>query len=324
MNMSSIRFVMTCPREHNTNMLRRVIATLCLLVVFIPTSTWAARSADELYRDSLLRLIELLTAQIQLLEAELRTREISEVSWSQSVRFRIDDERQSSMGIDDLLPSRFYDGEYVALYETNGTELLPIGDTRERFMDTELWNRYVRLLGQERAKSRIQEFRLYRATDANYDAFTDRDTRTGKWVIGLNTYGIDLEKGSDRIELDILLLHESGHVILEDIEGMVDNFRTTFWDTDDIAHAERVALMSPGAHQRDIIADYYARNRDRFVSEYAAMSPLEDLVESYVEYLRNDAPTGSTERDEKVRYFDRFAELAEERERINRVLDIAW
>ena len=55
----------------------------------------------------------------------------------------------------------------------------------------------------------------------------------------------------------------------------------------------------------------------RFVTEYAGTQPTEDIAESFAEYVLADTlPTGDSEAEEKIRFFDDYPELQQIREAI--------
>ncbi len=63
-------------------------------------------------------------------------------------------------------------------------------------------------------------------------------------------------------------------------------------------------------------AAFYRKYRDRFVSEYAATNPGEDIAESFATYVVGDVPTGNSVASQKIRFFDSFQELVALKQKI--------
>ena len=76
------------------------------------------------------------------------------------------------------------------------------------------------------------------------------------------------------------------------------------WLEDEEARAEAIAV-------------FYDENRDRFVSEYAASGPEEDIAESFAFFVLKPKPTGDTIAEQKILFFYDFPELVNLRAEIN-------
>ena len=64
------------------------------------------------------------------------------------------------------------------------------------------------------------------------------------------------------------------------------------------------------------MTEFYERNRDAFVTDYAASNPAEDLAEVFATFVTEPRPTGSTTADRKVELLWADPELVELREQI--------
>lgn len=60
----------------------------------------------------------------------------------------------------------------------------------------------------------------------------------------------------------------------------------------------------------NLLYDFYGRYPDRFVSDYAATSPEEDIAESFMYFVFAPRPTGESIAEEKILFFYEFPELA--------------
>ena len=263
------------------------------MLFLVPLESRAV-SPTEAYRNSLIELISLLTKQLNVLQAQLA----SETTAENKSRIL-----GASTSIDDLMPSQFYGGNYLALYATNGTGLLPLDGTKYRALDRQLWNRFVALVGSSFVSTYLQEFRVYSDANAEYDAFSERDTERGKWILAVNVYKLDLSEKNAWQEMEQLFIHEVGHMVVDQYPDMFDTYVQTFWNARDLAHADSVEALSYGNSRNSVIQNYYYAHQSDFVSEYAATSPLEDIVESFTYFVLGGPSVGRNEKDSKINFF---------------------
>ncbi|GAB4544075.1 MAG: hypothetical protein Fur002_16950 [Anaerolineales bacterium] len=62
--------------------------------------------------------------------------------------------------------------------------------------------------------------------------------------------------------------------------------------------------------------DFYNKYKDRFVTDYAATNPEEDMAETWAFFILNPAPAGETIAEEKILFFYQYPELVALREEI--------
>jgi hypothetical protein len=76
---------------------------------------------------------------------------------------------------------------------------------------------------------------------------------------------------------------------------------------------------------QDYLEDFHEKYADRFVSDYAATSPAEDLAETFMVFVLQDKPEGNLIRDQKVRFFYDFPKMVAVRDHARQYLkSIAW
>jgi hypothetical protein len=91
------------------------------------------------------------------------------------------------------------------------------------------------------------------------------------------------------------------------------------YDDDEHLYEEYDALL------QDYLEDFHEKYADRFVSDYAATSPAEDLAETFMVFVLQDKPEGNLIRDQKVRFFYDFPEMVAVRNHARQYLkSIAW
>lgn len=285
-------FASSNSRVHTASMKKSLLIVLLIAVCAFPLRTLAV-STDETYRAALANLVELLLRHVALLKAQLAEQLAHEI--------QIDNRIPS---VNELMASQFYDGPYTALYAVRGTTLFPIGESRPVSTDEELWQGFVRLAGNSFVKSHIQEFRIYSSPAADYDAFAELDPKTGRWILAVNKNGVDISSDEMWTELNQLFVHEMGHIAIS--ESMFNSFSDEFWDESDLRHARRVEEGTTAELRDEIVARYYSAHESDFVTEYAAMSPLEDAVESFTAYAIGRPAYHRGLRAEKIRFFERY------------------
>lgn len=217
--------------------------------------------------------------------------------------------------------------------------LLPTDEGTEPDDEAEkLWSLFSGVAG-DRAHD-IQGFVVYDAPES--------DTMAAVWPADdLTTWNAQVNTAwaSDEQELDQTLVHEFGHILTLST-GQLDEFAEEcptlqlsygcaedgsyvlgFYD-DFWADYGADAPTEEGASD-DEIAAFFRDNGsfETFVSEYAATSVVEDVAESWAEYVLAENPGYTAEDDSgeqvwshKLRYFEQFPELVAERDRIRESL----
>ncbi len=71
----------------------------------------------------------------------------------------------------------------------------------------------------------------------------------------------------------------------------------------------------------EYLDDFYEKYADRFVTDYAATSPVEDIAETFMLFVLEDNPTGNKVSDKKMRFFYEFPELVEVRDHAQEYLE---
>jgi hypothetical protein len=152
-----------------------------------------------------------------------------------------------------------------------------------------------------------------------------QDLTSWNFALGIDSAypdGQTLETSGDFIHT---IIHEYGHIMSLNDEQLNPNltscdynpgegcarsdsylngFYSRFWA--DIANEH----SSIGEDDYNALDDFYNKYEDRFVSDYAATNPVEDLAEVFSHFITgNSQPTGNQIKDEKIRYLYEFPEL---------------
>ncbi len=98
-------------------------------------------------------------------------------------------------------------------------------------------------------------------------------------------------------------------------ESYINLFYQRFWA--DIAdEAEVVNQAQSQEEQDDLVQQFYEKYKDRFVTEYAATNPGEDIAETFAYFILKEKPTGESIAEQKVRFFYAFPHLVKLRTQI--------
>ncbi|SDY61982.1 hypothetical protein [Herbiconiux ginsengi] len=192
----------------------------------------------------------------------------------------------------------------------------------------------------------IAVFEVYHDPDDSSSASVSRDDADDAfWDLTVNTAWND-----DANELLHTMIHEYGHMLsLSDgqvspvagacatlrvvggcarADSVIAGFESAFWKRYG-AEAPRAEAMGT---EDAAVADFFDSHGgfDTFVTEYAATGVVEDLAESWADYVLSDTPgfsyrdaTGTAEWSQKVRFFDGFPPFAEQRDRIREAIGVA-
>lgn len=198
--------------------------------------------------------------------------------------------------------------------------------------DALVWEHLCSILPLE-ARQKITEFNLFTDGTSNVLAYTSPIHEDGaadntRFSISIDYYDVYDENGAKRdwSKLTYTILHEYGHVLLEDdtqidltigenthdpagfIEG---SFRRAFYD-------------AFWRHLGDTGVDDYEENPTHYVSRYGANYFHEDIADTFAVFILGGQPQGTTVADEKLRFFWADPNMVELRATIRQNLGLDW
>ena len=96
----------------------------------------------------------------------------------------------------------------------------------------------------------------------------------------------------------------------------INQFFYAFWEDlfDQTLDIEEIADENA---REDAVYAFYEAYADRFVTDYAATNPGEDIAESFAFFVLNDEPTGNTIADEKIRFLYNYPQMVAIRDYIH-------
>lgn len=185
--------------------------------------------------------------------------------------------------------------------------------------DAQVWD-YLCSILPAAARQKIGEFRLFTDGYSNILAYTsplkreDGSTDNTRFSINIDYYDVFDENGNPRdwSKLTYTVLHEYGHVLLED-ETQIDLSVGT--DTHDPAG------FLPGSFRKAFYDRFwkdlgitavsdYEDNPTSYVSRYGANYFYEDIADTFAVFVLGGKPEGNTVAEEKLRFFWEDAEMA--------------
>jgi hypothetical protein len=188
----------------------------------------------------------------------------------------------------------------------------------------EVWDTFARVAGAETTAAIMTQFRVGDAPDSDTLAYVYQDDDPQYWVLAAN-----LATSDDPTQLIATLVHEYAHILtlgvdeldleaasceLQLDEGCADGsvlgaFEQEFWSgyTD---------APDPANTDSDLAYEFYLAHEDDFVSDYAATNVVEDIAESFMTWVIEDDPSGTSVIAQKMAFFEQYPQLVAERDRI--------
>ncbi len=198
-------------------------------------------------------------------------------------------------------------------------------DQMDKDKHTELWNLVTKLIPYSFRKH-ISEFVVFKGNGDMLGYVQHLNADLTEWVFGLDIYSA-YEEGDFNANGDIAYtaIHEFAHLLTLN-NGQLDprkdffeckNFHTTEGCSMDSSYMKIYfdRFWSDIEHKR-WGWKLYKRFPDRFVTDYAASNPGEDIAESFTFFVIQDKPVGNRIMDEKIKFFYNFPELVQLRNHI--------
>jgi S-layer homology domain len=222
-----------------------------------------------------------------------------------------------------------YDSEStteIATYSINGSNIAKTSSKSPKvdswMLDEqnhkEIWNFYANLVPNE-LRTHVTSFVVSTdGKDGELAAVAAEDDIT-QWTLYIDIADAYTDKGNtiDTDSFAYSLIHEQMHLIsLKDgeyssvatrcttyeidegclrSESILYRFYKSFW----LKHASTLVK----SNSEDAMYEYYQKHTNEFVSDYASSSPVEDIAETFAEFVLRDRPTGNTLAEQKIQFF---------------------
>lgn len=214
----------------------------------------------------------------------------------------------------------------AATYAVRASEQLVHADGTDAPAYREIWEQVAALSPNTFSDTYIETYGVFDDERSDTLAYVSDDDGNGKWLIVVNVAGYQSSSERERAST---LIHELGHIVTLnesqvadadesacEVQGgfytgegcaakgtYINDFVRRFWPLADLA------AVGGGAGENE--TDLYARAPERFVSDYAATNPGEDIAESFALFILDSKPRATdTVAREKVAFFYAYPELA--------------
>jgi hypothetical protein len=211
-----------------------------------------------------------------------------------------------------------------------------------------IWRYYAALI-PARERTNLNEFIIYTdGKDEGLAAVSQSLTDPTRWDLM-----VDIVDAEEPQNLTFTLVHEFGHLLTLNADQVEPNWQVfNNPDDPDIFYEESLSCpnyfvyegcTNPNSYMNlffeqfwyeiypeweeidleedddryyELLDDFYYRYEDRFITDYAATNPEEDIAESFSYFILTEAPSGESIAEQKVLFFYQFPELIQLREQI--------
>lgn len=194
--------------------------------------------------------------------------------------------------------------------------------------DNMIWFEIVQIIPQEQSDRLLNSFMIINKKSDDTLAYVENEEDSSKFLMAVNE---PMHLGTDKLERDLTIVHEFMHMlVLEQAKnidysdnskpvcnGTIDedfcfknnsiyhSFITNFWTKSDLANYNN--------------SNFYEKNQNRFVTEYAASSPHEDISESFAYWVISDTISKDIIGD-KQSFFGKYSNLVALKAHIRRAI----
>lgn len=214
----------------------------------------------------------------------------------------------------------------VATYAVTSPERITLTDGTADEQHKQIWSLFARISPDAFTDAYVNTYEI--ANDASDDtlAYVHDEDGDGYWSVGVNVGSFGTEGKREDI---LTLIHEFAHIVTLNQTQVVHGGTCITYDTGDgCATAQSyihafVQRFWPEAERTRAVSgeDVYTRAPQKYLTEYAATSPEEDIAESFALFvLESKERSGTTIADQKAAFFYAYPELVALRNSIRKGL----
>lgn len=222
---------------------------------------------------------------------------------------------------------------------------LQLNDSYQDSLAVSYWDKVTSLLPTDLLEKYVTSLRLY--TDGPQEdlgGLNQLDAYNKYWQLDLDTADFNLYNQDSVFVLDYThtLIHEFGHLLTlnatqieptedirqDDTKGYLTSegyaiqssylgkFVDRFWPADFLLEWDKIDQTRNEDRRAKKLFAFYDEYSSRFVTEYAAENPEEDIAESWAFFVLTEKPAPHHDGAQKVLFFYQFDELVSLREHI--------
>ena len=232
----------------------------------------------------------------------------------------------------------------ITLYRIEGENIVKVDDYKvtgpdlEFQKDTqkhqEIWN-LVKKVVPTAYRTKMSEFLIYNGTaDGTAGFVVEKNSDLTKWKMG-----IAINYASDKQELIYTVIHEFGHILTlnnEQVDATIsESACANYFTGEGCAKSNSYIYKLQSQFWVDIwsqfltaqkggeseLQKFYTNNSTRFVTQYAATNPGEDIAEVFATFVtRNTGANGNSIAEQKIQLMYNYPELVTLRDYIRKNL----
>ncbi|APD05572.1 hypothetical protein UJ101_00019 [Flavobacteriaceae bacterium UJ101] len=211
------------------------------------------------------------------------------------------------------------------------------------YLGAQYWTIFYSIFPKDITQNYLTHFSLITdGKDGDLGGLVPIDTQNKQWKLEIDTSDMNITNYSEKHIKDYIhtLVHEFGHVLTlnnkqvkptEDLyqnpekgyltsegyaskDSYLNLFVTQFWEGVLLNKWDRINGISSEQKRLKKLYQFYLKNQDTFLTDYAAEAPEEDIAESWSFFILNDRPSSlNLIKNQKINFFYQFPELIEYR-----------
>ncbi len=206
--------------------------------------------------------------------------------------------------------------DVIASYDVSAGEHITLASGEATARHQEVWKLFSRISPDAFTDAYVRTFELSDNPSDDTLAYVHDEDGDGYWAVGVNLGTF----GSDGKREDILtLVHEFTHIVTLNQTQVVHGATCITYDTGDGCATAQSYLYTfvkkfwPESDRTVALSDtnnLYERAPEKYPTEYAATSPVEDIAESFALFvLDGGKDNAGTIAGEKIAFFESYPEL---------------
>jgi hypothetical protein len=232
----------------------------------------------------------------------------------------------------------------ITLYRIEGDNIVKVEDYKVTGQDLEyqkdtqkhqeIWTLVKKVVPTE-YRTKMTEFLIYNGTtDGSAGFVIEKNSDLTKWKMG-----IAINYASDKQELIYTVIHEFGHILTLNNDqvdaSIIESSCTNYFTGEGCAKSNSYIYKLQSQFWGDIwsqfitaqkggeseLQEFYTNNSTRFVTQYAATNPGEDIAEVFATFVtRNTGANGNSIAEQKIQLMYNYPELVSLRNYIRKNL----
>ena len=212
----------------------------------------------------------------------------------------------------------------VEIYTVNADGTL---DPEASGLTAEVWETFIRVATLDVASTIMSEYRVGDAPDSDTLAYVYQSDDPDYWILADN-----LATSQERTDLIGTLVHEYAHILTLGVDQVTPEYSSCDTIVLDEGCADAGSAIGAWTAQfwapygesapaldnsdSDVAYDFYLAHEDDFVDDYAATNAVEDIAETFMTWVVQDDPTGTSVVATKFAFFENYPDLVAVRDRI--------